>query len=282
MRIRRRFVMALLAAGLISTARAEDPKSETPAEAKAPTVAEIVERANRAAYYQGRDGRAKVSMTITDSQGRKRKRQFTILRKDEQPADDKQDKTCADQKFYIYFHRPADVKRTTFLVWKHVDRDDDRWMYLPALDLVRRVAASDQRSSFVGSHFFYEDVSGRSIKADKHELVKTTNHYYVIVATPRDPKAVEFSQYKAWIHRKTFLPVKMKFFDKQGKAYRLYEALKVATVDGRKTVTKARMQDLRTKGETVITYSQVKYDTGLPDNIFTERYLRNPPKKQIR
>ncbi len=73
-----------------------------------------------------------------------------------------------------------------------------------------------------------------------------------------------------------------KFFDKQGKAYRLYEALKVTTVDGRKTVTKARMKDLRTKGETVITYSKIKYDIGLPDKIFTERYLRRAPTKFLR
>jgi len=47
-----------------------------------------------------------------------------------------------DQKFYVYFLEPADVRKMVYMVWKHTDRDDDRWLYLPALDLVKRIAAS--------------------------------------------------------------------------------------------------------------------------------------------
>lgn len=245
------------------------------------SVDAIVENANCVAYYQGKDGRARVSMAITDSQGRERKRQFTILRRDEGPGNDSSGKVCGEQKFYVYFHRPADVNRTVFMVWKHTDRDDDRWLYLPALDLVKRIAASDERTSFVGSHFFYEDVSGRGIAEDTHELVEMTTNYYLLNNTPKNPQAVEFSSFTMWIHRKTFISVKIEYYDKNGKTYRIYEALKVETIEGYPTVTRARMRDLRTKGETVITYTRVRYDIGLAEEIFTERYLRNPPKKYL-
>jgi len=239
---------------------------------------DIVEKANCASYYQGNDGRAQVSMRITDSQGRKRQRRFTILRRNDVTSD----ALCKDQKFYVYFLRPADVNKTAFMVWKHVEKDDDRWMYLPALDLVKRIAASDERTSFVGSDFFYEDVSGRNATEDNHELINTTNNFFVLKSSPKEPMAVEFSYYMAWIHRKTFIPVKIEYFNKAGKKYRVYEALKVDNIEGYSTVTKSRMKDLRTKGETVISYNKVKYNVGLPDNIFTERYLRNPPKKHLR
>jgi outer membrane lipoprotein-sorting protein len=168
------------------------------------------------------------------------------------------------------------------MVWKHVDRDDDRWLYLPALDLVKRIAASDERTSFVGSDFFYEDVSGRGVDEDTHELVKTTKNFYVLNNLPKNPTAVEFASYTAWIHRKTFIPVKIEYFDEGGKMYRVYEALKVEEKGGYPTVTQARIKNLRTQGETVITYSDVQYDIGLPEEIFTERYLRNPPKRYLR
>lgn len=88
------------------------------AEQAAPSVGEIVRRTNLASYYQGRDGRADVSMKITDSQGRERQRRFTILRWD-QPGGDKKDAGsgddfCGQQKFYVYFHRPADVNKMVF------------------------------------------------------------------------------------------------------------------------------------------------------------------------
>ncbi len=239
------------------------------------TVNDIVQKANQVSYYQGDDGRAQVSMSITDKQGRKRARRFSVLRYDVGTGD-------GDQKFYIYFHRPADVNKTVFMVWKHIDKDDDRWLYLPALDLVKRIAASDERTSFVGSDFFYEDVSGRNISEDNHELMETTNNYYVLKSTPKKPDEVVFSYFKSWIHRKTFLPVKIEYYDKKDNKYRVYEALKVDAIEGFQTVTQSRMKDLRTRGETVISYNKVKYNVGLPDNIFTERHLRNPPKKYLR
>ena len=248
-------------------------------------VDQIVEKANRVAYYQGQDGRAKVSMTITDSQGRERQRQFTILRWDApSPAAGEAagDSYCGDQKMYVYFDQPADVKKMVFMVWKHLDKDDDRWLYLPALDLVKRIAATDKRTSFVGSDFLYEDVSGRNINDDKHEIEKTTDNYYVLKSTPEEPDTVEFSYFTAWIHRTTFLPLTIEYFDKNGEKYREYKALDVKTIQDRPTVVKARMEDLRTKSVTVLEYSDVAYDIGLPEDVFTERYLRRAPRKYLK
>lgn len=244
--------------------------------AVAAEVDEVVAQANHAVYYQGADGRAKVDMTITDGQGRERTRQFVILRKD---TDDGKD---SDQKFYVFFRRPADVNRTAFLVFKHAGADDDRWLYLPALDLVKRIAASDERTSFVGSHFFYEDVSGRNPDEDNHVLEEGTSDFHVLRSIPKDPSRVEFASYRTWIHRGTFIPIKTEYYDGDGKLYRTYEALDVQSLGGFPTVTRARMSDNRTGGETTIEYTDVKYDVGLPDDLFTERYLRNAPRKYLR
>ncbi len=254
----------------------------THARAAEPDVKTIVENTNRVAYYQGRDGRALVKMTITDSQGRTRTREFIILRRDDQPPDEKDDTTCGEQKFYIYFRRPADLNKMVFMVHKHLDRDDDRWLYLPALDLVKPIAAGDKRTSFVGSHFLYEDVSGRRITDDTHELVETTENYYVLKNTPKKADTVEFAHFTMWVHRKTFVPVRTVYYDKKGEMYRTYEALKVETIDGYPTVTKSRMTDNVMGGHTVLEYQDVTYNIGLPEGIFAERYLRSAPRKYLK
>ena len=280
------WLIALLLAGATLFAHAQENETNQAATAgdAVPSVQEIVEKADMVAYYQGKDGSAKVSMTITDSQGRARQRQFTILRMDDPPpaGEPEGDAYCRDQKFYVYFHLPADVNKMAFMVWKHVEKDDDRWLYLPALDLVKRIAAAEKRTSFVGSHFFYEDVSGRNTNADEHELVDTSDNYYVLKNTPKDPASVEFAYYKMWIHRKTFTTVKVEYYDNNEEKYREYEALGVETIQRYPTVTKSRVKDLRTAGNTVIEYSNVKYDIGLPEDIFTERYLRRAPLKYLR
>jgi len=234
-------------------------------------VEEIVDKANLAAYYTGDDGRAEVEMTIVDGQGRTREREFVILRKDGEDG--------GPQNFYVYFKKPSDVRKMVFMVHKHIDKDDDRWLYLPALDLVKRIAASDKRTSFVGSNFFYEDVSGRAVTEDIHELIETTDQYYVLKNTPKDPGSVEFAHYTVWIDKKTFMPMKAEYADKQGQKYREVEALEVKEIQGHPTVVKSRVKDLQTGGETVSVFTEVKYDIGLDEKIFTERYLRRSPRE---
>jgi outer membrane lipoprotein-sorting protein len=251
-------------------------------EAAAPSVDEIVHKANYVAYYQGLDGRARVSMTITDGQGRERKKLFTILRRNVSPEGKTTPENAADQMFYVYFFLPPDERNTAFMVHKHVDRDDDRWLYLPALDLVKQIASTEKRTSFVGSNFFYEDVSGRNLDADTHELEQTTNDYFVIKNTPKDPASVEFAYYRMWIHRATFVTVKVEYVDSNGEKYREYAAEEVKTLQNFPTVTQSTMKDLRSGGKTTLNYLDVKYDVGIPEDVFTERYLRIPPQEYLK
>lgn len=313
-------IAIIAGAGLLvlaaSTAAIAADSAATPAETQSqppttqtqpalPSVEEIVNNTNRVSYYQGSDGRARVKMTIVDSQDRTRNRELTILRWDEpapeqktDPAADTQpaestatkpakgdDSYTGEQRFYVFFHRPADVNRTAFMVWKHLDSDDDRWMYYPANDVVKRIASSEKRTSFVGSHYFYEDVSGRNINLDDHELVKATDNFFILKNTPKNPDDVEFGHYIMYIHRPSYVVLRTEYYDKQDKKYRQYDVdakAGVKFIQGYPTVVKSTMRDLRTGGYTVLEYSDVKYDIGLEQDIFTERYLRRPPYKFLK
>jgi hypothetical protein len=251
---------------------AEEPNST----GKIPDVQTIVEKANIVAYYQGDDGKATVKMIITNKQDQKREREFNILRKDIEDG--------GDQKYFVYFQKPPDVRKMAYMVHKHADpkKDDDRWLYLPALSLTKRIAAGDKRTSFVGSDFLYEDVSGRSLEEDTHELIETTDEFFVVKNVPKQPDTVEFSYYNVSIDRKTFVPMKMEFYDKDNKLYRTIESAKVEVIQDYHTVVKSVVSDLKTGSKTEMEFSNVKYDIGLKENIFTERYLQKPPREAIR
>ncbi|MBN2376754.1 MAG: outer membrane lipoprotein-sorting protein [Sedimentisphaerales bacterium] len=251
------------------------------------TVEAIVNKANLMAYYQGDNGKAQVNMIINDYEekiedGKKkivtkntRTREFNILRGDIEDG--------GDQNYFVYFIKPADVRKMVFMVHKHadIDKDDDRWLYLPSLDLVKRIAAGDKRTSFVGSDFLYEDVSGRSLQEDKHELIETTDEFYVVKNTPKTSQSVEFSYYNVRIDKKNFMPMKMEFYDSKGKLYRIIESLQVETVGKYPTVVKSKVTDLNKQSFTLMEFSKIEYNIDLAD-IFTERYLRKPPREAVR
>ncbi len=233
------------------------------------TADQIMEKANQAFYYAGDDGRSDVEMTIRDAQGGTRSRSLTILRLNE----------GANQKFYVYFKAPADVRNMAYLVWKKDQGNDDRWLFLPALNLERRIAPGDKRTSFAGSDFFYEDVSGRSLTEDTRELVETTDTSYVVLNKPVTAGSAEFAQYKVWVDKTTFLPMKSEYYDAAGKLYRTIVSQKVETIDGFSTVLEAVATDLTTGSSTVNAFSNVRYNLGLNPNIFTQRFLRRPPRE---
>jgi hypothetical protein len=234
---------------------------------------EIVRRANLAAYYAGNDGRSEVRMIILDAQGREQRRQFTVLRRNIEAG--------GDQDFLVVFSQPSDVRNTAYLVKKHAGADDDRWLYLPGLDLVRRVSAGDKRTSFVGAHYFYEDVSGRNPGEDTHELLATTDEHYVLRHSPKDPSSVEFASYQTEIDRETFLPMRIEYTNAAGEIYRRVEVIQVEEIEGYPTVTLSRVSDLAGGGRTDMQFRYIDYDLGLDAAVFTERSLRNPPRQWL-
>src|SRR4030042_6378605 len=143
---------------------------------------EIMEESQQAFYSKGADMKVDIRMELITADGKKRIRVLTMLRWN--------DPKSKDQKYFLYFREPADVRGMTFMVWKYPLKESDRWIYVPAIDLVRRIAARDARSSFVGSDFTYEDVSGRNIAADTQTPLREENlgdrDYLVVESVRKD------------------------------------------------------------------------------------------------
>lgn len=236
-------------------------------------VAEIITKSNMASYYAGEDGRAQARMIIVDAKGNKQMRQFTILRKDQQDL--------GNQDMLVFFSRPSDVKGTVFRVTKNVQGEDDRWLYLPALDLVKRISAGDKRTSFVGAHFYYEDVSGRNPSEDNYTLLDDKGEHYLIKATPKNTDSVEYAYYHLTIDKSTYLPMKAEYFDTSDKVIREMKVLKVRNIQNIPTVVHAKITQLSDGSYTEMQLRNVRYNIGMPKEIFSERSLRTPPKKWL-
>jgi outer membrane lipoprotein-sorting protein len=248
------------------------------------SAAEVMERSNSAYYSAGADAKGRLSMELIDPDGGKRVRVMTMLRKNQEDA--------KSQKYFIYFHEPGDVRRLTFMIWKYPVKEDDRWIYIPAIDLIRRIAAEDKYSSFVGSDFSYEDISGRDVAEDTHTILREEKlgerNSIVIESIPLSEAA--FTKRISWIDRENFLPLKADYYDAQNQLQRIFTAdiiedIAVGEGDDRRsypTVMKRTMRNIRTGHRTEVYVESVSYDLGLEDADFSERRMRRPPRNWIR
>ena len=244
----------------------------------------IIANSQLAFYYQGEDMKADVVMELIAKGGGKRTRVMTMLRRNETEG--------GNQKYFIYFHKPGDVRRMTFMVWKYPKKEDDRWIFVPAVDLIRRIAADDKRSSFVGSDFTYEDISGRDVASDTHSLLRSekleNRDCFVIESIPKEP--TEYIKRLSWIDKKSFLPLKEEYYDAQNELFRVFTADKIedikvgegTTENVFPTVTRRTMKNLKTGHRSEVVYKSVSYNLGLGDKDFSERHMRRPPRSWIR
>jgi hypothetical protein len=256
----------------------------------------IIERSQHAFYYAAGDMKARVAMDLVDRDGGRRMRVLSMLRRDESdlpavPGGSTAQAGTGNQKYFIYFHEPGDVRRMVFMVWKYPEKEDDRWLFIPALDLIRRIAADDKRSSFVGSDFTYEDISGRDLSSDSHTLLREEKveqrDCYVIGSTPK--AAADYTRRISWIDKKTFLPLREEYFDVQEQLFRVYTADRIENITvgegGNQTawptVTRRTMQNVKTGHRTEVVLTSVTYDLGLKDNDFSERRMRRPPREWL-
>ncbi|WP_165741772.1 outer membrane lipoprotein-sorting protein [Candidatus Thiosymbion oneisti] len=241
-----------------------------------PSAEEIVARSLQAFYYAGKDQRARISMRLVNARGKERKREMTMLRKNLGSG--------GEQRYYLYFHAPADVKGTAFMVWKYPAREDDRWIFIPSIELVRHIAADDKRSSFVGSDFTYEDISGREVGDERHRLqgegTLSGRPVYRIESVPK--AKLDYVRRLTWIDRERDLPLKEEYYDGRGKLLRTFTADAVRQVGGHWTVMRRTMRDAQSGHRTEVVFNQVSYDIGLGKDLFSKRYLQRPPKQWIR
>jgi len=260
--------LSLLIGGFFSRAYAEAPGG----------AEEIMRRSSLVQFYSGNDMKAKVRMRLLSKDGGERVRELIMARRNV--------KAGGNQKYFILFLQPADVRDMTFLVWKYPLKDSDRWLYIPAIKLVKRIAANDKRSSFVGSDFSYEDVSGRAVEEDNHTLLREEKFegkdVFVVKSVPKDEKSADFGYKVSWIDKGNFVLWKEEYYDKRGALFKVFTADEVKPIQGFPTTVKRTMKNVQTGHWTEAAYGEVKYNLGLADGVFTERSLRNPPRELAR
>lgn len=251
------------------------PAGAAPATAQPLDAAGIVGKMQQAFFYPGESFRARIKMTLKDVSGGERIRELTMLRVN-MPG--------GDQKYFMYFHAPGDVRRMAFLVNKYAARESDRWLFIPALNLVQRIAAKDSQSSFVGSDFSYEDVSGRNADADAHKLLREEDlggkPCYVVESLPKG--SASYKRKVSWIDKTSFLPLREEYYDVQNQLFREFSAEEIKEIDGVPTAMKRSMKNVKSGHRTVVEFSGAGYRLALKPGDFSERALRNPPGSWIK
>jgi hypothetical protein len=214
-------------------------------------------------------------MELIDKNGAVRKKQFSIFTKDYGP----------DTKQIMFIESPASVRNTGFLTFDYGDeeKDDDQWLYLPALGKPKRIASGDKDGSFMGSDLNYSDMTSRNLIDYDFKLIKETTlkglRVWLIQSIPRSEEVMDETGYKKSIlavRQDNHVVSKIKAWTAEGGYVKIMDFDDIRLIEGIWTPLEIRVS--KRLGKTVrhktrISIRDVKFNRNLSDDLFTLRRL---------
>jgi hypothetical protein len=181
-------------------------------------------------------------------------------------------------KSLIVFDQPRDVKGTALLTFSHKVKDDDQWLYLPALKRVKRIASRNKSGPFMGSEFAFEDLASQEVEKYTYKFIRDDElNGKPVFVMERYPvsKYSGYTRQLVWIDRERYIPLKIEFYDRKNallkvlvfRGYRQY-------LDKYWRADEMFMDNKQTGKSTLLTWKDYKFRTGLKDGDFTRNSLK--------
>jgi hypothetical protein len=253
----------------------------TPAQAddsaSAPDATALMQRSYATTLYPTTRVDATFVLTGSDGQSRERRAKgFSRL------ADN-----GADSARLTRFSAPANIAGTAILSVENSDREDDVWVYLPALHKVRRLAAAEKRDSFAGTDFSHGDVIGYKVAAWTHKYLRKDTldgvDTAVIESLPLNDEVQQSTGYSrrvSWIRLDNGITVQGEVYDEHGELLKRYFARDLKEVDSSSRhwqPMELEMKNVQSGHDSVIRYEHFEVGVELPAKTFSAHGLDNTP-----
>jgi len=190
-----------------------------------------------------------------------------------------------DEQSILFFLSPADVERTGFLTYDYKDpaRDDDQWLYLPALSRTKRIASADKSGSFMGSDFSYADMSKRPLDHYRYTLMKELDvegqpvwQIEAVPITEQEQNETGYEKSVLFVRKDNYVVVRSVHWVKKGARLKYFEVKKLEQIDGIWVATEMTMATRKgeeTLHRTVLSAKNVRFGQPLKPDFFTVRQL---------
>ena len=205
-----------------------------------------------------KDQDIKMRLILIDKNGDEKERELSMLQK-------------GGEKRMIKFLSPADQRGIAFLDLP----DDMMYLYLPAFKKVRRIAGHIKNQKFAGTDMTYDDMGTLNYAEEYNpELIEKKEGIYVLELTPKEGVQKDYSKLMMWVRGDNFYQIKIEYYDKSGKLVKRMERRKIEKVDNYWLAKEFEIHDFSDDHRTRAVLMDVKFDTGLQDQIFSQRYLK--------
>ncbi len=237
----------------------------------------------------GRDSRMTFRMRLFDRHNRVRERVMTLTSLRGRTAKGAAPTAPEGDRLLIRFSYPNDIRGTGFLVWEHPDADDERFLFLPSLGRVRRIAGTESQESFAGSDFSYEEIGGRefgeytyAFAGSEADRAASASWTPPAGGPPRDVWRLEsrrkdtfapFPRVVSLILKDSYVVVQADIYNRRNERQKVYTVKKLELIEQIWTATSSEMTNALEKSRTELDIDNAEYNVGLKEADFSRREL---------
>lgn len=234
---------------------------------------EIMEMARDASRIAGLE--AVSTLRIYDAKGRVRVRQTSMASREFDNG--------ATEKRIIRFLEPAEVKGTGMLIYDYAEKNDEMWIYMPALRKTRRIISSEKSKSFMGSEFSNADMSAPNLDDFNYSVLRSERadgiDCWVIEVVPVNEEIMDEMGYErrvSWIGKNDFVQRKAEYYNEDDELFKRLIASNIKSIDpaGKKFMA-MHMEMLNEENgrRSVMTMDKIQYNPDVKEEYFTLSYL---------
>ena len=235
----------------------------------APDARRIMEEVYR--QDTSRDASWRAVMDVTDKKGKVRSKKFSYRKIG----------SLGESKTLIRFTDPAEVRGVGLLSINEGGTADRQWMYTPAIQRVRRIAAQERRQRFLGTDFTNEDMAERVLDDYSYKLlgegeIVDGRKTWKIEARPVSADKSQYAYVYIWVPQDVPYTVLAEMYDKDGQRRRILKASSLEKISG---IWIARRLDMSTPADqtkTNLVIDEIKFNTGLKEEMFSRQALERP------
>ncbi len=182
-----------------------------------------------------------------------------------------------DSKAVLRFTAPAEVKGVALLIVNHTDRASDQWMWTPAIERDRRIAAQDRSTRFFGTDFSFEDLEERDVDQFDYKLVGDDTidgaACWKIESKPKESKSSQYTSSLVWVRKDNYAVAQIEDYSKARLIRRIHYS-DIQNVSGIWTPRTVEVFDANRKSRTVLKLEKLEYNVPMKNEDFTLEGLR--------
>lgn len=178
---------------------------------------------------------------------------------------------------YIEVNAPTNLQGTRYLLLERATGRDDRFLYVPTMQRVMRLAETTLREPFLGSTFYVADLVRPALDDFRYafagDATVLDRPCRLVEARPREPESQVYGRSVFAIDPAALVVLEIRLYDADDALLKVLHVEDLERREGYWTAVRQRMVNVQTDETSTLVVERIDYDAAVAPETFTVGHI---------